>query len=93
MNFIHTQIFQLGEEHCNNRNNIILKICFIVAFILFLLTSIITLIYIFKNKQQTKLLCIIDFNVSTSTTTSITSTFQQLLTTTGSQFYLFINNF
>jgi uncharacterized membrane protein len=84
---------QLGEEH---RNKIILKICFIVAFILLLLTSIITLIYIFTNKQQTKSLCIIDFNVSTSTltSTSITSTLQQLLTTTtkGNQFYLFVNN-
>jgi len=84
---------QFREEHRQNRNKIILQICFISSFILLLLTSIITLIYIFTNKQQTKSLCILDFNSSTSTSTPITSTFQQLLTTTttGTKFYLFIN--
>jgi len=84
---------QFREEHRQNRNKIILQICFIGAFILLLLTSIITLVYILTNKQQTQSLCILGFNLSTSTPTSINSTFQQLLTTrtAGTQFYLFVN--
>ncbi len=84
---------QFREEHRQNRNKIILQICFIGAFILLLLTSIITLIYVFTNKQQTQSLCILGFNLSKSASTPINSTFQQLLTTrtSGTQFYLFVN--